>query len=1108
MIVCKEDEYRTVDDNKCNECQNIKCDAGQIRSGECSGTNNGYVCNADKVCAPGEYVSKKATFTTERECKKCAPSHFSDKQNQEQCTEWAKCAAGEKVVTVGSATKDLACGVCDDDTFMEKENHRQRLCNAQTVCGKGQRIDDDDNKVERRKCSECAEATFQDEEDHRLRECTTQTVCSPGEAYTLANEELKAPATCKECAGNTFVAEADHRIDTCTDQKVCGQGEFISAPSKTKAVECSSCESGYYQDATGHRNEECKAHTYCGVGEEVMAEPNLVEAIKCEECAENTYQNKAGELYCKEQPTCSKGQKITSDSKKSPRTCEACDDNTYQPETGHRDEACTAQPTCKTGQFMSEDTKKDERTCYDCPEDTFQDRESHREAECTEQQTCSPGQYISAPSPFTRQTCEACPNMQYQDAKEGHRETACKEQPSCDAGERLASANSKVRRAECERCPQDHFQNQEAHQIADCTPWSKCVTKNNKQYQVKKPTVFSDRVCGSNVKCNIDTQYEKQAPSPDRPRLCVALTACTRGQYISKQHRYASDRECSPCDGETEFQADENADACEEMSVCEAGQRVLKTGTAYSDLTCADCEKWEYREDSEHRFSECLIQPQCGAGEKITKPTTFTRQACEKCNDGSFQAKTKHQLVNCNEYKVLDCGPDQKMDSAGSVFVDQSCSPCPEGQWQWLDSHASEVCVPITTPTTTATTTPTTTTTITTTVTTTGTTSPTTTQTSTPLTTGTSTPTTSASSTPTSTTTTDTPREATTTTTLNISIAELVADLINPELLAEISGSGFLALEKMDEEEIILWVDKKNMQKEERDLELQLQAETEASAAADALAAEQPKKGPWAAVGVILVAAIIIFIVAIVVYRRHQRNIAVLKAAAPLSFVHGNASTGGTTESDADGTNAGMFKSLYGSLRGSGGMKGSRQSQQRPSTMLNMVYDGLPGGDDAADADAGVDLRKLSKSTGLQLVNPTYDAAAGGGAEGFYDSGFGMLADEVAYDVAQESAYMDTAPNATGGGVQESAYMDTAPWPNNVNGDDSEYLDTAPNHPADEPAYLDTVPEPAAASAVARPVTVFEPPEETTYASAADTFGGFNDAGDGGGYASSDAEEV
>ena len=322
--------------------------------------------------------------------------------------------------------------------------------------------------------------------------------------------------------------------------------------------------------------------------------------------------------------------------------------------------------------------------------------------------------------------------------------------------------------------------------------------------------------------------------------------------------------------------------------------------------------------------------------------------------------------------------------------------------------------------------------------------------------------------------------------------------------MAEVSESDLLELAQMDEEEIILWVGKKNLQKEEKELETQIELETEMAASAAAAQQQKKKSSSWAAFAVIFVLIILVLIAAAVLYRRHEHNIQILKAAPPIiQFVHGNASTGGTTESEADGGNDGVLKSLYGSLRGA--KSGSKKSEQlhRPSSMMNMTYaglSGLPDGDNAGNdsTDDGVALRKLSHSTGLNMVNPTYDSFAATGGENTYDSGFGLQAadGEVAYgEVPQnyngngeESAYMDTSPNpgGYGGGGQESAYMDTAPTPEVDSALESAYLDTAPR-PDDESAG---------------PVTMLGQPAA---APQTDSFGGF---GEGGGYDSDGAAEV
>jgi len=373
-----------------------------------------------------------------------------------------------------------------------------------------------------------------------------------------------------------------------------------------------------------------------------------------------------------------------------------------------------------------------------------------------------------ADSKVKARTCNACATNTYQHL-ENHRVPYCKYQPVCKAGQRYMRATLE-QVGECISCRPGTFREDESHREERCIEWSTCALKK-RQYQVRRPTLKYDRVCGSYSLCT-PQQWEAQSPTEDRPRICKALTDCMRGQYIAKNETKTSDRICGKCDGINAYQGSQNQFSCDQMDVCQPGQYVSRAGTRYANLLCDDCEANTFTAEKDHRDVTCRPQPFCGPTTFITKDTRSAVRVCTECPELTYQSYEQHREGKCRENDVKFCSFDQRMVNKESKSTAQSCQDCPLGEEQYDPEHTLDVCMRKTTPTTTQTSTPssTVTTSPTSTATSTGTSTPTSTVTTTMTETATSTATTTATTTPTSTTTetTTTTSETTTTTTFTM----------------------------------------------------------------------------------------------------------------------------------------------------------------------------------------------------------------------------------------------------------------------------------------------------------------------------------------------------
>jgi hypothetical protein len=93
--------------------------------------------------------------------------------------------------------------------------------------------------------------------------------------------------------------------------------------------------------------------------------------------------------------------------------------------------------------------------------------------DCLAQPTCKSGQHLAGAGP----------------AKAG----SCKPQALCQKGQRLSQASA-LSAGKCETCVSGAFQPTGNHRKQACQPHGKC---KNGQFEVERPTAYSDRVCGT-----------------------------------------------------------------------------------------------------------------------------------------------------------------------------------------------------------------------------------------------------------------------------------------------------------------------------------------------------------------------------------------------------------------------------------------------------------------------------------------------------------------------------------------------------------------------------------------------------------------------------------
>jgi len=472
-------------------------------------------------------------------------------------------------------------------------------------------------------------------------------------------------------------------------------------------LECGSCDANFYQDAESHRATSCTEQPKCIAGEKITP-ASLTQKRLCSACEQGTFQPSSEHQIetCNVQPSCEPGFFISKDSKIVRRVCNSCAAGSYQDVGNHQEEECKQQEVCNTGELITPDSTTERRTCKPCPENTFQTALKHQESSCILQPTCAPGQAISSPdSKVQSRECFDCTEGTYQD-ESAHRSESCKPQPKCSSGNQFVNPKGAEGLGECVECKPRTFQPLEMHRERECISWTVCNTVNNEQYIAENGTFTADTLCGSNVECS-DGQWQAQAPSEIEPRICVGLTACVPGNYISKNHTGTADRVCTPCNGVSEWQDDTNQHQCNIMATCSKGEKVVAgagAGSTRTDLSCEVCPPNAFQNVSMHRLQTCFQQEYCSIGEAMSLDSNALARTCTQCPNGTYQDAAVHRYDQCTPYSTTVCGVNERLTLVGANNTDQQCEPCESGeQVQTAENHTFQYCDNTTTTTSTTT---------------------------------------------------------------------------------------------------------------------------------------------------------------------------------------------------------------------------------------------------------------------------------------------------------------------------------------------------------------------------------------------------------------------
>lgn len=233
------------------ECACTTCAAGEFQLGECrynpNGLMNTHMCVPLTVCTEGQFETRAATSTSDRQCTGCRPcpggswhANVCAGEADGLCTPHRTCPDGQYVSRAGTTNSDTECSTCPVNTYLSNG-----ACHPVSPCA------DDEHVI--------TPAT-----------ATSDQVCKgsgdrlpPCESGFFELEPPAADAQERNCVAISPTCSANQReiaAPTATSDRICAA--------------CAACPAGYFEasSCTSNSANVCQECAACGAGQQ-MATP-------------------------------------------------------------------------------------------------------------------------------------------------------------------------------------------------------------------------------------------------------------------------------------------------------------------------------------------------------------------------------------------------------------------------------------------------------------------------------------------------------------------------------------------------------------------------------------------------------------------------------------------------------------------------------------------------------------------------------------------------------------------------------------------------------------------------------------------------------------------
>ena len=181
----------------------------------------------------------------------------------------------------------------------------------------------------------------------------------------------------------------------------CSAGHrMMTACNATADLQCTQCNSGFYQAANNFTGNQCTALSNCLAGTHVKANGTLRNDRFCEACASAKFAANANEDACAEWTVCQPGKfMLFAGNASKDRSCKACGTGRFTANANQ--DACAEWTVCQPGEFVlfTGNASKD-RSCKACGTGRF--TANANQTNCTEWTTCTATQVETAVGTTTK----------------------------------------------------------------------------------------------------------------------------------------------------------------------------------------------------------------------------------------------------------------------------------------------------------------------------------------------------------------------------------------------------------------------------------------------------------------------------------------------------------------------------------------------------------------------------------------------------------------------------------------------------------------------------------------------------------------------------------
>eukprot|EP00054_Salpingoeca_dolichothecata_P025910 m.183153 g.183153 ORF g.183153 m.183153 type:complete len:3304 (+) comp25500_c0_seq1:45-9956(+) len=585
------------------------------------------VCISNSVCKIGFGEIRAPTASTDRACRACQVDvTFNDRRNASapnMCHPVQHCSPGSFVVADPTTTSDRNCSQCVLGATFQTETNQPACTPVQQECTAGEYEELSPSLTSDRACASCPATTFK----------TSSGVgpCQPCRRQCPAGFFLKTPcdssepgrtfdAMCEPCPGGTFSASLNNDTACTPLRDSCSPGFFLSqlgsATQDIVCTRCTPCPANALQSGGCLRAENqdtlCQTCiTSCPTGEALIGE-----------CTQDQFPGPSCRAC---DPTCATCNGVTD------RNCTSCGADRVLTHLSSTTSTCVS--GCGLGQFFDNTTTRTCRPCHsscgsrcngplasnclacepnrglfllngecvaDCGAGFFRHATTQRCWQCSS--SCPAGHFLA--KPCSRDADSQCqPWTKCVDGREyvlvpgsSTADTQCATCLQCQPGSRrtLMCEGDATHDTQCEPCVLGSSFQDLGNQTV-CKPVSQCAVIGV-EYEVRAPTLTSDRVCGSVQSCDFSTQYESTPPTRSNNRVCLATSTCQPGvNYESKAPTLSTDRQCVPvqqCSPGKTFEVTAPTSStdrhCGQVSECNFEQQYMAVdATPTSDRQCA-----------------------------------------------------------------------------------------------------------------------------------------------------------------------------------------------------------------------------------------------------------------------------------------------------------------------------------------------------------------------------------------------------------------------------------------------------------------------------------------------------------------------------------------